>query len=65
MNRIMDEVAERFASETKDEEGYLSLFRVDKGAGKSTRIGIVPFGMSFEDSTTQFGKSAEKNCQAG
>ena len=35
--------------ESTGDETYLALLRVDKGTGKSTRIGIVPFGMTFNE----------------
>lgn len=50
---IIDEAAKKLVIETGD-ESYTTLYRVDKGTGKSTRIGIVPFGMSFEDFATKF-----------
>jgi hypothetical protein len=52
---IIAEAGKKLADETKD-ESYLTLYRVDKGTGKSTRIGIVPFGMTFEEFATKFEK---------
>jgi hypothetical protein len=45
--------AKKLAERTND-DSFLTLFQLEKGTGKSTRIGLVPFGMRFEEFSTKF-----------
>ena len=45
---VIGEVADDLAVSEKDDT-YSALLKIDKGSGTATRIGLVPFGMGFEE----------------
>lgn len=51
--------AEVLSNSEKDER-YKTLRQFDEGSGRSTRIGLVPFGMRFEEFTKMFETLFEK-----
>jgi hypothetical protein len=55
----LEGAAEALAKE-KDDQSFLSLIMKKKGLGSWTRVGLVPFGMTFEQFTRRYDEVAEK-----
>ena len=55
--KAIKSTAENLAKQEIDgkvDESYLTLLKLEKGSGKSTRVGLVPFGMTFEEFSRKF-----------
>ena len=55
----LDDAAESLAKE-KDDPSFRMLIMIKKGLGSWTRVGLVPFGITFEEFTTRYEEVADK-----